>query len=63
MTSTLPATGRTYYSTATVAALTGISERTLQRHLPKEFGPIKVGTALSWSRAAVDRWVRGEVAA
>jgi predicted DNA-binding transcriptional regulator AlpA len=63
MTSTLPATGRTYYSTAETAALTGISERTLQRHLPPQFGPIKVGTALSWSRQAVDRWVRGEVAA
>ena len=60
---TVPATGRTYYSTAETAALTGISERTMQRHLPKEFGPIKVGTALSWSRQAVDRWVRGEVAA
>lgn len=63
MTSILPATGRTYYSTAETAALTGISERTLQRHLPPQFGPIKVGTALSWSRQAVDRWVRGEVAA
>ena len=68
MTQTIPP-DRTYYTTAETSALTGIGETTLRAGANDSdpgalsLCPLKIRKTWTWSRAAVDRWVRGEVAA
>ncbi|WP_066584054.1 helix-turn-helix domain-containing protein [Corynebacterium provencense] len=65
MTKTIPP-DRTYYTTAETAALTGISETTLRKGAKTgdpgalSLRPLHIRETWTWSRAAVDRWVRGE---
>lgn len=65
----VPVEDRTHYTTEEVAMLTGVSETTLREGIKDrdEFVmmmfPFKVRSTITWSKAAVDRWVAGERAA
>lgn len=66
MATRLPVEGRGYYFTDEVAERVGISETTLREGIKDKddavmsLCPLKVRSTITWSKAAVDRWVAGE---
>ena len=66
MTTRIPVEDREYYTTEEVAERVGISPTTLREGIKDKddavmmLCPLKVRSTITWSKAAVDRWVAGE---